>query len=136
MRHALSRFLIVTAVLVTLLPAGAFASTRYFCRMMDRVMSSACCCVKQRPAPSHAVDEDAIRAADCCERLEPADSTVPSSTRPTPLDNLPYGFAAILPVFELEAPHARSRVVVTPGAARAPPLFGPPLFLKHCVLLT
>lgn len=135
MRHALSRLFVVAAVLVTLLPAGAFASTRYFCKMMDRVTASECCCAKQRLTPSHAVD-DAIQAEGCCERLQRADSTLPSSTRPTPLDNPSYGVAATLPALQLDAPDARSGVAATPGAARAPPLFGPPLFLKHCVLLT
>jgi hypothetical protein len=120
------------AVLLAVWPAAASIHSRFFCRMMDRVVDS-CCCRSQEALPAVAPQPEA-RVPDCCERL--TQGTLPNAE---PRRDVLKAFSwPLLP--------STSQAQVLPAAAlellpasregqRASGARGPPLFLAKCALL-
>lgn len=132
MRPVRLRIIATLAVLAFLLPEVSFARARYFCRMMDRVSASGCCC---KHAASAAVEGQAeARRPDCCARVAPPSRgvapSVPDTTIPVPAAALAATIAE-----PIHVPPRTSIVAATPKLARGPPPVGPPLFVVHCSFL-
>jgi hypothetical protein len=135
MRSRGHRLLLLLALAFWLLPVQALASASYFCRMMDRAVSSCCCAGKarlhERKAPSLGAE---VRASSCCERLQ---HTVPNlpSLRGAAVEVPAASVLALVPagLCTTRAPVTGLNAVVV--QARAPPP-APGLFLRNCVLLT
>jgi hypothetical protein len=118
--------------LLLLWPLGAPAHARYFCRMMERVLDSCCCANESELEALH--PEAKARPADCCVRLTQGalptadtrrDGLMPGSLHALLTDREP----SISPAFESEV------LAAAAGAEGVVLARGPPLFLKHCVLL-
>jgi hypothetical protein len=131
-RGAVARLMVAVAAILALLAAGAPLGTRYFCRMMGRVVTE-CCCERSAEA-RHSDDGAQIRATDCCERLAasvrsfvavPADQVAHLPAAP---------ILAVLPSPAVVLPAARLVSVLVPSA-RAPPLLTLRRFIAHCRLL-
>ena len=132
MRPIRLRIFATLAVLALLLPEASFARVRYFCRMMDRVSASGCCC---KHGGSVAVEgQPEARRPDCCARVTPPSRgvapSVPDTTIPVPAAALATTIAE-----PTHAPPRTSTVAFTPKLARGPPPVGPPLFIAHCSYL-
>jgi hypothetical protein len=132
MRPIRLRIVATLAVLAFLLPEVSFARVRYFCRMMDRVSASGCCC---KHGDSAGVERHAeARRPDCCARVAPpargVAPSVPDTTIPVPAAALTATIAE-----PIDVPPRASTVAVTPKLARGPPPVGPPLFVAHCSFL-
>jgi hypothetical protein len=132
MRPVSLRFLAFLATLLIALPSLASTRTHYFCRAMERVLP-ACCCA--RKAPTKPPEGSQVRAADCCEEISAAGRTVPATLSAPPTHVPPFALVATVPSFTV-APAPTSKVSTPVPNAQAPPGLGPPLFLKHCSLLT
>lgn len=125
-------FALLATVLV-LLPNGGRVHSEHYCRMMGRVVASCCC--DEALAASTPSSRPQIRETDCCQRIS---SSAPSTLG---IDKaLRYGHAAPA---ALSAPFVVSVLepsLPDPGpcleSTQAPPALGPPLFVKHCALLS
>lgn len=128
--------LVVTlvAALVVALPGTAFGRGQYFCRMLGSVTSGSCCAgAKQAPAPSVGPE---VRRAGCCDRLPSAEPGTSAATRSGGAE-IPFpAWAASLSPDAPASDSVAEMLAAKPEQARAPPALGPPLFLKHCALLT
>jgi hypothetical protein len=112
MRLARKWILALFATLLVALSSGALSGSHYFCRMAGRVVTSCCCGKAAHAAAPRAAT--AVRAADCCERLE-ASSLPQVSQRAAALDEVaPAAVVAVLvevprvppaPLAELHAAH-------------------------------
>ena len=133
MRTVRARIFALLAALVMLLPGGASAHGRYYCRMMGRVVASCCCGPDARaPTPKHAQE---IQEADCCHRIS---STTRSASLGTRQAVREIAAAAL-------SPAVREPFDVQPGtdtgnscaeSTQAPLAIGPPLFVVHCAFLS
>jgi hypothetical protein len=127
-RVRLLTLLVVASLLVSV---SGFARVVYVCRMSGRV-GAACCCAAQKHTPSKA---PALRRADCCEakaiaggeRLASGTAELPAVAPPALAVVLPALLPPRLPALKVGFPPPRSR---------GPPDTGPPLYIKHCTLLT
>jgi hypothetical protein len=121
--------------LVLLLPSVVSARAEYFCRPLQRVVSSSCCAGARAPQQRPADATPRIRAEDCCQRLPAAARTSVPGTRPeservtaplaASLEGLPVRVA-------LPALAACQRWFERSITAR---VHGPPLFIANCALL-
>jgi hypothetical protein len=128
----LARFAIA---LLLLLPSWVSARAEYFCRPLQRVVSSSCCpgasAARQRP-PSAAPQ---LRAEDCCERLPSAAATPVPATR-SESDRVQAPLASSvgrLPVRAALPERATSQRSFE--RSRAARVHGPPLFITNCAML-
>jgi len=129
----LARVVALLAALVAALPLSAFGQGLLFCRPMNRVMTTCCCQHRVTAAEPNA---PTFERAPCCERIEPGSHGV-ISTVPAVASRLDASLAvALAPPFELAAVPFVRTVTSLPASARAPPETGPPLFIRHCSLLT
>jgi hypothetical protein len=126
------RIVALLAGVALLLPEASFARVRYFCRMMDRVLESACCCGNSGSAEVEGQTE--VREPDCCARVTPPSRSVAPNA---PDSTIPVPGAALATMLEepLHAPLPSRAVSSSPKLARGPPPAGPPLFLAHCSFL-
>lgn len=132
MRPVRLRIIALLAGLALLLPEASFARVHYFCRMMDRVLESACCCGSSDSANIEGQAE--LRQPDCCARVTPPSrSAAPNA----PDTTIPVPGAALATLLEepVRATLPSSAVASSPKLARGPPPAGPPLFLAHCSFL-
>jgi hypothetical protein len=129
-----ARFIAFLAALL-LLPAGAFAQTQYFCRSMDRVMDDCCC--KTGVTGAAATEGAQLQRGECCQLLRPGLHDGPPATQVRTTAVPPLPLLAVLPE-AVPAPLRPKRE--KPVRERAiwswSPILGPPVYLKHCVLLT
>jgi len=132
MRPIRLRIVALLAGLALLLPEASFARAHYFCRMMDRVMASACCCGTGDTVEVQGQPE--VRRPDCCARVTPASRSVAPSTPDTTIPVPAAALAAII-AEPLHDPPPAATVGVRPKLARGPPPVGPPLFIVHCAYL-
>jgi hypothetical protein len=125
-------FALLATVLV-LLPSGGRVHSEHYCRMMGRVVASCCC--DDAVGPSAPRSQPQIQEADCCQRI--------SSAAPSTLGfdkALRDGHAA--PATRLTPFIVSALAPSLPDLGRcsestqAPPALGPPLFVKHCALLS
>jgi hypothetical protein len=133
MRLLRVRILALLAVIAMALPGGASSRAQYFCRMMERVMPS-CCCGGERQS-QRLERATVVRAADCCERIAPSSHAGTAAVRDASAPIETWALVATLPEIARVAFNSSWTDVPVPRA-QAPPGVGPPLFLKHCVLLT
>jgi hypothetical protein len=125
-------FALLATVLV-LLPSGGRVHAEHYCRMMGRVVASCCC--DEAAAASTPHDQQQIRESDCCQRIS---SSVPSTLG---VDKaVRYGHAAPAPQLTPSVVSSLELSLPDLGSCRestqAPPALGPPLFVKHCALLS
>ena len=121
--------------LVLLLPSLVSARAEYFCRPLQRVVSSSCCAGARAARHQKADASPQVRAEACCQRLPAAARASVPGTRPeservaAPLAASLEGFAvrAALP-----ARAASQRWFERSIATR---VHGPPLFIANCALL-
>jgi hypothetical protein len=122
--------------LLLLLPSLVSARTEYFCRPLQRVVSSSCCAGARTARHRQADATPRVLAEDCCQRLPATARTALPGTRPeservsAPLaissDGLPV--RAALPA-RTASQRWFERSIVTR-------VHGPPLFIANCALLT
>ena len=128
------RLLALFAVLLVALPLAAAARELYQCRMMGRVMSSCCCASSAQTA--HAADRGpSLEKSDCCTRLEQRTQAA-SGVRDEAARSAAAPLATQTRVCVILPEPVQDLRVREPAHARAPPPTGPPLFLKHCALLS
>jgi hypothetical protein len=132
--HSLSRRLAaLVAALLMALPASALGRSQYFCIGMG-VARDSCCCKAKRAAEQGCGTQ--IKASDCCRVLERASRDATPAVREAAQQILPSALLAILPPFGPQPLDVAEGVRSATRLARAPPLSGPPLFLKNCALLS
>lgn len=129
-----ARLFALVAAIALMLPSGAAARVSYFCRMMERSVSSCCCAHAKAKLAKQTKRETTVQAPSCCERL-----TAPSRAHGTTVSDGPppipsAALATVLPDFLL-AQLGEASVATFAPSARAPPSLGPPLFVSHCSLL-
>lgn len=127
------QLLLLLAVLLGLGSGARFAEGSFFCRMMGRAVTE-CCCAHEAPRAqaTHAAE---MSAADCCERLSQAAHNGVAVRHDAGVQT-PYA-PVMLPLTWFEYPvRAVPLVSSRPALARAPPGLGPPLFIKHCAILS
>jgi hypothetical protein len=108
MRLARKWILALFATLFVALSSGALSGSHYFCRMAGRVVTSCCCARAVHAGPPRATT--AVRAADCCERLE-ASSLPQVSQRAAALDEVaPAALVAALVEGSRVPPAARAEL--------------------------
>jgi hypothetical protein len=132
------RWFALLALLLVALPLGAAGRDQYFCRMMGRLMDS-CCCVPPGADTSHVARSSGgprLERQDCCERVEGLRASA-TALRDAAV-RLPLSAFATLACARPLLPELPSMGSVQGEAvqARAPPPTGPPLYLKHCALLS
>ena len=120
------------ASLLVLLPNGAPVRAEHYCRMLGRVVASCCCENDVAVAPGAAQQ---VQVEGCCQRISaPNQSATLGGEKAVRV----VGAAALAAtVFAL--PEAESSGY--PGrrcseCTQAPLAIGPPLFVKHCALLS
>ena len=121
------------ATLLVLLPNGAPAPAEHYCRMMGRVVATCCCGDEARPALPGAGQQ--IQVENCCQRVTPSNR----SASLAPSKALPSRAPAALLATVLEPLGALPGAGVGRKCAestQAPLAIGPPLFVKHCALLS
>jgi hypothetical protein len=129
----LARALAFLTACVVALPVLALGQGPFFCRSMERVMSS-CCCQHEGPS-AHERDAGSPRLerAACCVRIEA--TTGSAALRPAAaLLDAPL-LVALGPAFEPVPTPAARALGSSHVQARAPPDTGPPLFIQNCSLL-
>jgi hypothetical protein len=134
LRALATRLSALLMVAVILLPTQqALAKARYFCHMRNAV-SADCCCGNQEHA-THDEHASELRAVSCCEKVKAHGNLAPvvrvaeQSALPDLGEIAPPALTPLMPQFG-------NRVIAPPKRATAPPGQGPPLFLRHCSLLT
>jgi hypothetical protein len=132
MRRVSLRLLAFLVTLLVALPSLASARTHYFCRGMERVLSERCCA---HEAPAKPFEGTEVRAVDCCETVAAAAHAGSAALTEPPKHVPPFALVASLPTFTVAAIPSSGASTPVPHA-QAPPGLGPPLFLKHCSLLT
>jgi len=125
-------FALLATVLV-LLPSGGRVHSEHYCRMMGRVVASCCC--DDAVATSTPGSQPQIRESDCCQRISSAapstlgvDKAVRYGHAALATQVAPFVVAALEPSSRDDGPCRES--------TQAPPALGPPLFVKHCALLS
>ena len=114
-----------------LLPEAAFARAHFFCRMMDRVLESACCC----DDGAATVDVGAkAQVPDCCARVTPPSRSVAPSASDVTVSVPEAAIVAVVPE-AVRTPLFVRDWGAAEKLARGPPPLGPPLFLTHCSFL-
>jgi hypothetical protein len=132
MRPTRLRVVALLATLAMLVPEVTFARVHYFCRMMDRVLESACCCGSSDSPTVEGQPE--ARRPDCCARVSPPARSVAPAAQDTTIPVPPAALAAtVADTVHLTAPPRAA--TMTPKLARGPPPVGPPLFVAHCSYL-
>ena len=132
MRSLRLQLFALIAAIATLLPSGALAKPHYFCRMMDRVLSSDCCAER---AESGATDHETLQAPDCCERMVSPERAGANRAADAPTQLPAAALATILDPYVVPTLKVGTNTIAPPQA-RAPPALGPPLFIVHCALLS
>jgi hypothetical protein len=121
-------------VALILLPTQqALAKARYFCHMRNAVTVD-CCCAKQEHATGSENSSD-LRALGCCELVKVQGHLAPMVRVDEP-GATPDWSPATLPTLTPLLPQITTAVTAPNPRAMAPPWQGPPLFLRHCSLLT
>jgi hypothetical protein len=128
------RLVVLTLLAGLLVPVTAMARVLSVCNMASGLRAKACCCHKgEREAPS--CQGPAIDRQACCSTLvshvEKASATTPVSGGDVP----PAVFLERLPAIEISEFALAESERLAPRS-RAPPLIGPPLFLRDCKLLS
>ena len=132
MRHFRLQIIALLAVLAILMSGAAAAQTRYRCLMSGRIFEACCCADAGLPSAAHRPVE--VRAQDCCERVISA--ARPGATATLDVEQvLPAAFDATVP-FRMDLLPRPAREPLVIWRDRAPPGVGPPLFIKHCSLLS
>jgi len=130
-----ARIAALLAVVLVALPAFAFAQNRYFCAAMGLVMES-CCCKSASESPGAKCPVQ-VQAADCCELLESAEREATPAVRDGAATRVPApALVATLSPWAVALGVDARELGGAVRQARAPPSHGPPLYLKHCVLLS
>lgn len=125
------RLLTLVVVASLLASVSGFARVVYVCRMSGHVATSRCCAAAKK-TPSKA---PALRRADCCEAKALAfGERLASGTAELP-EIAPPALAAASPMLVPPALLAL-QIGFAPPRSRGPPDTGPPLYIKHCTLLT
>ena len=120
------------ASLLVLLPNGGPVRSEHYCRMLGRVVASCCCENDVAVAPGAAQQ---VQLEGCCQRIS-------SLGRNATLGGdkaLRVVGAAALAATVLALPEADSRGCSDSQcgeSTQAPLAIGPPLFMKHCALLS
>jgi hypothetical protein len=131
MRRLRLRLIAVGIVLTMLLPAGALAGARMFCRMGGNV-TGACCCKARADRSATPDSQPSCGKASCCELRSP---TPPAVSAGEPAARVfPAALVAIVAAADL-IPTVPGRAAPLPQQARAPPSPRAPKFLDHCALL-
>jgi hypothetical protein len=133
MRFWRAQLVLLVAVLLAPLGSG-FAQPRYFCHMLDRVVSS-CCCDAERGRESSGCE---VRAAsgDCCERIAPLANSPPGHPASEAAGSMPPALLAIvLPQPDYGFARGSVESVRVRRARGPPPGVRPPLFIAKCALL-
>jgi hypothetical protein len=133
MRAVRARMFALLAALILLLPGGGAGRAQYYCQMMGRVVATCCC---ETGAAAHAPDAAReFQAADCCQRISSARPSASLGTHEA-LRGVPA--AALLSTVPQPFPVSRSSVALRSCAesTQAKLAIGPPLFVKHCALLS
>lgn len=128
-----ARVFALLAALILLLPGGASARAEYYCQMMGHVVTACCCetdAASKAPAPTQE-----LQAADCCQRISSAARSASLGTHEALKVMAAAALAAIAP-----EPIGVAVAVDTGSSCaestQAPLAIGPPLFVKHCALLS
>jgi hypothetical protein len=122
------------ALLATLLllPSTGAAHSEHYCRMLGRVVASCCCddgATARAPTPTQQLQAD-----NCCRRL-----TSPSRSTSLGVGKALRGLVAEVRPPVLLEPQASATAGTGSQCAestQAPLAIGPPLFVKHCALLS
>ena len=121
------------ATLLVLLPNGAPAPAEHYCRMMGRVVATCCCGDAGSSVAPRAGQQ--IQVENCCQRVSPANrsaSLAPSKALPS-LAPAAFLAAALVPRGALPSAGVGRKCA---ESTQAPLAIGPPLFVKHCALLS
>jgi hypothetical protein len=121
------------ATLLVLLPNGAPAPAEHYCRMMGRVVATCCCGDAAGTAAPSAGQQ--IQVENCCQRVSPGNrsaSLAPSKALPS-LAPAAFLTAVLAP---RGAPSNAGIGRKCAESTQAPLAIGPPLFVKHCALLS
>jgi hypothetical protein len=133
-----TRLLALLTALAIALPLGAAGGDLFFCHVMGRTLAS-CCCPGATSSSRHvrnATLDAKIEKSNCCTVVErEVMPTIPGIRDEATRVDAPLA-AISMALFEaIPGPSLRA-LLDDPVRARAPPGSGPPLFLKHCALLT
>jgi len=121
------------ATLLVLLPNGAAGHAEHYCRMTGRVVESCCCGDTARPAPPSSGQR--VQVEGCCQRISSANQSASLGLQKALGSVAP----AALSAHAVEPLGALPRASVGGQCAestQAPLAIGPPLFVKHCALLS
>jgi hypothetical protein len=129
-----ARLIAALTVVAVLLPGSAFARTQYFCRMMNRVVSTCCCHADKDHGDRGDTSVARLRATDCCQKLTASDHSVTASTAKADC-SVPAATVAAAPPPTPAVLPPKFVAVAHPIRARAPPAIGPPRFIAHCSFL-
>ena len=126
------------ASLLVLLPNGAPLRAEHYCRMLGRVVASCCCENDVTAAPAAPGAAQQVQLEGCCQRV----SAPHHSARSAPLGGekaVRLVAPAALAATHFALPEAESSGC-TGGqcneCTQAPLAIGPPLFVRHCALLS
>lgn len=130
-------FGLLTALLV-LLPGQGSVRVEHFCRMAGRVVASCCCdeaATASSPGEASPGAAQQLQVDNCCQRL----SSAGRSASFAPSKALPALALAALPpsrALDFDAQPGCSLGSQCAEVTQAPLAIGPPLFVKHCALLS
>jgi hypothetical protein len=133
MRAVRARILALLAALILLLPGGGAGRAQYYCQMMGRVVAT-CCCEPGASAQAPGAARE-LQVADCCQRIS---SALPSASLGTheALRGVPAAALLSTVPAPLQWASATPSASACAESTQAPLAIGPPLFVKHCALLS
>jgi len=132
MRRFRLQLMALFAVLAILMSGAAAAQTRYRCLMSGRIFETCCCAEAGRAPAAHRQVE--ARVPDCCEPVVSAAHAGATATLDVE-QVFAAAFDATVPIrIDVLPRPAGERLVI--WRDRGPPGVGPPLFIKHCSLLS
>lgn len=134
MRPLRLQLIAVLTALAVLLPGSALARTKYFCRMMNRVVAT-CCCDSETSSSEDSSCGPQVQASDCCEKITTAARSATVRAKATAFSVPPAALTATVPTSVYVFPKTVATLAL-PAHARAPPGVGPPLFILNCSFLT
>jgi hypothetical protein len=121
--------------LVLLVPSLVSARVEYFCRPLQRVVSSSCCAHARAAHERQPSATPQVLAEDCCQRLPAAARTSVPGTRPES-ERVSAPLAASLDGLPIRAvPPARAASQCRFERSIVTRVLGPPLFIANCALL-
>ncbi|MEI9938709.1 MAG: hypothetical protein WDO69_15935 [Pseudomonadota bacterium] len=136
MRAVRVKLLALLTALLLLLPGVVSAHAQYYCQMAGHVVA-ACCCkaeVSARPS-SGSLAAPECRVADCCQRISSPSLAASAGAKQTlqHIATAPLSFT-VPPAFRVSARGESRRACAE--STQAPLAIGPPLFVRHCALLS